>query len=64
MTELRANRLKTYNADLKGNTAAGRDINTVNELQLDSSANIDLVVDESNCLKAVSYRDTNMMTNQ
>ena len=54
-----------HNADLKGKTAAGSDINTlVNELQRDSSATIDLVVDENNCMKAVSYRDVNMITNQ
>ena len=54
-----------HNADLKGKTAAGSDINTlVNELQRDASATIDLVVDENNCMKAVSYRDVNMITNQ
>ena len=54
-----------HNADLKGKTAAGSDINTlVNELRRDSSATIDLVVDESNCMKTISYRDTNMITNQ
>ena len=54
-----------HNADLRGKTAAGSDIHTlVNELQRDSSATIDLVVDENNCMKAVSYRDANMITNQ
>ncbi len=54
-----------HNADLNGKTAAGNVINTlVNELRKDSSATINLVVDESNCTKAVSYRDANMITNQ
>ena len=54
-----------HNADLNGKTAAGNVINTlVNELRKDSSATINLVVDESNCTKADSYRDANMITNQ
>ena len=54
-----------HNANLKGKTAAGSNINTlVNELQRDLSATIDIVVDESNCMKTISYRDTDMITNQ
>ena len=50
-----------HNADLKGKTVAVSDINTlVNELRKNSSA----AIDESNCMKAVSYRDANMITNQ
>ena len=53
-----------HNADLNGK-AAGSNINTlVNELQRDLSATIDIVVDESNCMNTISYRDTNMITNQ